>query len=434
MKLLPALLATITPLIATAEITIEQQTFGSGFAFEKIASPATNDLGATAKWQILKGKPDRNGGRLAALNDGKVPSGDDEPRGNFFFAAGSDGGLIHVDLGKLETLERITTYSRHFKNRGPQVYDLYGSPSDKPADSEIDLTSDTWIKIASVDTRDPRRGMGGRHAASISGEIGRFRQLVFDIKPTEKKTPFGLTFFSEIDIVKAEGPELDFVPSGPLPKIIRFATDDKKYTFIVDASDAPQYVEWVKKDLSPVITEWYPRLVAMLPGKDYQAPTTVTLTFKNDVQKGIPAYATGSRITMNAPWFENQLTREAKGCVIHELVHVVQNYWLAPRLNPDPKRTPSWITEGIADYIRWFLYEPESKGALYSPSQIQRMKHDGSYRTSANFINWVVTTHSKDIVGLINTAARNGRYDPSLWKKHTGLTEQELAAGWKAQR
>lgn len=61
------------------------------------------------------------------------------------------------------------------------------------------------------------------------------------------------------------------------------------------------------------------------------------------------------------------------------------------------------------------------------------MEHDASYRISANFINWVSTNHKENIASLINEAARNGRYQETLWKTHTGLTLQELAAGWKSR-
>jgi hypothetical protein len=421
-------------LFAEIKTTTEQQVFGSGFAFENIPAPATNDFGTKAKWQIISGKTDQNGGGIAALHDGKVPSGDDEPRKNFFFTAGSDGGLVHVDLKKAVDLKRITTYSRHFQNRGPQVYDLYASRSAKPPRNAADLKTKDWIKLASIDTRNANRSMGGRHAACLTGKIGRFHQLVFDLKPTEKKTPFGLTFFSEIDIVEVNGPALNYLPVGNPPKIIRFATKDKKYSFIVDTTEAPQYEKWIKDDLSPVVLEWYPKIVDLLPSKGYEAPTKVTLQFKNNVPDGIPAYATGSFVTMNAPWFKNELKKEAKGCVVHELVHVVQNYWLAPRLNPNPRQTPSWVTEGLADYIRWFLYEPESKGAHYSPAQIRQMKHDASYRISANFIDWVSRNHQKEIATLINNDARHGRYEENLWEKHTGSSIDELARAWKAQQ
>lgn len=426
------LLAAI-PALADLTVTTEQLTFGSGFAFEKIPGPAVNDFAPQATWSTLRGRPDRDSAPLDSLHDGKVPAGDDDPRANFFFTAGSDGGRILVDLGGLTELERITTYSRHFKSRGPQVYTLFGTASDQAPNADTDLTTQGWQKMADVDTRQPDSPMGGRHAANLTGDFGKLRQLVFEIKPTEKETPFGLTFFSEIDLVKRNGPKLEWIPTGPKPKVIRFTTETKDYSFIVDASEAPQYAGWVETQLKPVVLEWYPKIVTMLPSPHYKAPSQITLTFRNDVQPGTPAYATGSRIVMSAPWFKNQLNREAKGCVVHELVHVVQNYWLASRVNPDPKRTPTWVTEGIADYIRWFLYEPESKGAHYPPERIKQMKHDASYRISANFIDWVSRNHNQELVRLINEAARQGRYHDSLWKKHTGQSLEELAKGWKSQ-
>ena len=147
---------------------------------------------------------------------------------------------------------------------------------------------------------------------------------------------------------------------------------------------------------------------------------------------GVPASASGSRVNLNAPWFERQLEGEAKGCVIHELVHVVQNYWRARLVNRNAKPTPSWLTEGIADYVRWFLYEPESRGAQLSPERLAQAKHDASYRTTANFIDWVAREHDKDIARKLNAAAREGRYEPALWEELTGKSEGELADAWRA--
>lgn len=436
LSLLLPTLATLSPLSAEVIVVPEVLTLGNGFSFEKQAAPATNDLGTTAKWSVLSGKQDRNSAPVSAFHDGKLPKGDDEPRANFFFAAGTDGGRILVDLGKEEKIDRISSYSRHFNSRGPQVYTLYGSVSDQAPKADDDLLKAGWVEITKVDTRNPKEKPGGRHGVSIMGKdgpLGSYRQLIFDVRPTEKKTQFGLTFFSEIDIVKTDGPKLTSVSVKNPSKIIRFATEDKKFNFIIDATEAPQYADWTEKELKPVILEWYPKLVALLPGKDYTAPTTVTFEYRNDVRPGIPAYALGSKVTLNAPWFKNQLKREAKGCVVHELVHVVQNYWIARRVNRRAQRTPSWITEGVADYIRWFLYEPESKGAIYSPERLKKMKHDASYRITGNFMDWVSRNHNKDIVKLINDEARNGRYSDALWKEYTGKPLNELAEDWKSQ-
>ena len=77
----------------------------------------------------------------------------------------------------------------------------------------------------------------------------------------------------------------------------------------------------------------------------------------------------GTRVTCAAEWFRRNLEGEAKGAVVHELVHVVQQYGRARRNNPDATRPPGWLVEGIPDYIRWFLYEPQSRGAEITAAQ-----------------------------------------------------------------
>lgn len=90
-----------------------------------------------------------------------------------------------------------------------------------------------------------------------------------------------------------------------------------------------------------------------------------------------------------------------------------------------------WLVEGIADYIRWFLYEPETRGAEITGRSIARARYDASYRVSGNFLDWVTKTYDKQIVAKLNAAAREGRYSKDLWKEHTGHTVQELGAEWK---
>ncbi len=199
----------------------------------------------------------------------------------------------------------------------------------------------------------------------------------------------------------------------------------------MDSTVAPDLAPWVEKELMPVVEEWYPKLVAMLPSDGYTAPTTVRMEFRDDMG-GTPAYATGNKLSMSAPWFRNQLEREAKGCVIHELVHIVQNYWIANRTTPQPARTPGWVTEGIPDYIRWFLYEPQSGGANITERNFSGSNYDSSYRVSANFLDWVVRTHDKDFIQKLNAAAREGRYSEKVWTDATGKTAAELGSDWKA--
>lgn len=216
----------------------------------------------------------------------------------------------------------------------------------------------------------------------------------------------------------------------PTPVLKSFVADQGRYQFSIDATDAPDLMAWADRELRPVVQAWYPKLVAMLPSDGFVARTNVTLRFRLDMG-GTPASAGGGRINMNAPWFRKELNREARGSVVHEMVHVVQDYGGARRRNPDATRTPGWLVEGIPDYIRWFLYEPETKGAEITARNFARARHDASYRVTGNFLNWVTLNHNKEIVQKLNAAAREGRYSEDLWKQFTGRTLTELGDAWR---
>ncbi len=192
-----------------------------------------------------------------------------------------------------------------------------------------------------------------------------------------------------------------------------------KYTINTDA--VPGLKSWADKELMALLETWHPKLIALLPDPEQRGYKEVSLIFRDGMK--VPAYASGNVISLNAAWFPANLNAEAKGCVVHELVHVVQNYQTEPR-------PPLWISEGIADYVRWFLYEPEKRGAEIRDPALA--KHDASYRISANFIDWVVRNKDRDLLRKLNTACRDGKYSDDLWKTWTGSTLAELSAAWKA--
>ena len=97
------------------------------FTFTNVPLPSKSDAVTAAKFSIVSGEADANGGGLEKLHDGKVPTEADEPAENFFFAAGTGGGRIQVDLGRARELKQVNTYSWHPTTRGPQVYKLYAS-------------------------------------------------------------------------------------------------------------------------------------------------------------------------------------------------------------------------------------------------------------------------------------------------------------------
>ena len=341
---------------------------------------------------------------------------------------------MRIDLGTAQELKEVITWSRHGDVRAPQSYQLYAAAgteagfSLEPAEN-ADPAASGWKLLETVDTRKAHGTEGGAYAVTVPVDSASAYRYLLLVVSRVGENRFAQTFFNEVDVIAKSGPPLEYAPA-PVRVLKTFPSADGRYQYTVDATEAPALMPWVEEKLMPVVQEWYPRTVDLLASKDYTAPAAVLLEFKNDM-KGVPAYAMGATISLNAPWFEREKEREARGCVVHEMVHVVQNYWRARITNPRPTRSPGWVVEGIPDYIRWFLYEPESKGAGISAAAWPKAKYNDSYRVSANFIDWVLQTHGKEVLGKLNAACREGRYDDALWKEATGLTLEQLGEEWR---
>lgn len=433
-------LASVLPVEAQTRLNISRQDRNAPnqFHFSSVPVPSRRDAAGPAKFTLVDGTRDENGGRLDQLHDGLLPRGEDEPSANFFFAQGRDGGRIQIDLGTNTIISQINTYSWHGGSRGPQVYVLYASPGTAAgfkAEPKRGTDPQTcgWQQLAKVDTRPSDGQIGGPHGVSVTdhaGNLGRFRFLLFDISRTEDHDPFGNTFFSEIDVVDPAVPPLPIVTGTPQTVARQFTAAGGKYQFTLNATLAPDLMEWAETELRPVVQEWYPKLVELLPSEGFKPATNVTLRFRDDMG-GVPASAGGGFINLNAGWFRKELKREARGSVVHEMVHVVQNYRGGRRNNPNAGRLPDWLIEGIPDYIRWYLYEPQSKGAEITPRNLARAKYDASYRVTGNFLNWVGEKYDSNIVARLNAAGRAGNYREQVWKDSTGKSVQELGDEWK---
>ena len=410
------------------------------FEFPDVPAPQANDAASGLKFEVATGDRDSFGGGLAKLTDGKLPSEADEPGENFFFAAGSYGGRLLLDLGKVISVKQINTYSWHPTGRGPQVYTVYGAEGSganfdaKPKQSNLEQRG--WTRIARVNTISRFGHNGGQYGVSISGAdeiVGKFRYLLFDCATTEDDDAFGNTFYSEIDVVDANAtaaPE-PIVNSNLVSRT--FESGGGKYRITIDPAEAPDLKGWAFETLAPVVQEWYPKLIAALPSEGFVPPPHVRIQIEPQLRNGTPAWTVGSRIDLNAEWFRKNLKGEAVGAVIHEMVHVVQRqYWRARRA-PDAVAVPGWLVEGIPDYIRFFKFEPESHGAddiWLKRQRFSSLRYDKSYRVSANFLKWVSEKYDPEIVVKLNAAGRLGQYKPDLWKAATQKTVEELGAEW----
>jgi len=197
--------------LAQVTVTIDHNPAGTGkFSFNRVPSPLKDDAAAQAKWLLLVGELDPNAAGFAALNDGVLPTNQDQPRANFFSSAGSTGARFRLDLGKLVDIARVNSYSWHPNSRGPQVYLLYASDgADAKFNAEpkgyVDPTTAGWVLLTVVDTRQKYGSMGGQYGVSVAaadGILGKYRYLLFDTVATETEDEWGNTFYSEIDVIE----------------------------------------------------------------------------------------------------------------------------------------------------------------------------------------------------------------------------------------
>jgi hypothetical protein len=98
------------------------------------------------------------------------------------------------------------------------------------------------------------------------------------------------------------------------------------------------------------------------------------------------------------------------------------------------RQDTGWLTEGIPDYIRWFLYQPEAHGAdlVYFKGKADP-KYNAQYRPSAYFLNYVTLKYDPHIVTKLNDVCRQGKYYEAIWFDNTGKTLQELNTEWLDQ-
>ncbi|RYD36340.1 MAG: hypothetical protein EOP86_06245 [Verrucomicrobiaceae bacterium] len=432
---LPIWCALVSAACADATVSTGYSRSDDSFKFESVPAPAIDDAAAGAEFKIIGGSADPNAGKgLEALHDGKIPGNDDDPAGNFFFSRDTGKGRLLIDLGKVIDVKSVATYSWHQGGRAAQRYTLYSSEGTAPdfkADpgEGADPEKSGWRLAGKVDTS----GKGpGQHGAEISGgkdgTLGKSRYLLLETQPNEDPSGFGQTFWSEIDVIDAAAPEVKRVS---VEKILdTFQTDDGKYKFVVDSTKSPDLRGWFEQKVVPEVKIWYPKIVDMLAVPGFPSPTSFSLRLQEGTiipgNRGIPAYASGGNIVVSSEFLRSQQKGEAVGCVIHEIVHIAQTSDWGNRSRR--RGVPSWVVEGVADYIRWFLFEPESNGAVIRNPD--RAKYNASYRVTANFFDWVVRNHVKDLPQRLNATFSTG-YKDELWKEWTGKTVQELEADWK---
>jgi hypothetical protein len=187
-------------------------------------------------------------------------------------------------------------------------------------------------------------------------------------------------------------------------------------TFVIDTTDiaeSPDSIRWAEESKT-LCEQWYPIIHRFLATEDWTPPKEIKLVFKKELK--VPAYASGSTITISADWAQKH--PDDFGCVIHELTHVIQQY-------PNQRGKPGWLVEGIADYIRFWKYEPEVPRPRVDK---EKASYRDSYRTTAAFLAWITWKYDKRIVRKLDKALREGTYSDAIFGDVTG---RSLDALWE---
>ncbi|WP_165251033.1 basic secretory protein-like protein [Paludisphaera soli] len=286
-------------------------------------------------------------------------------------------------------------------------------------DHAVALTFDAPVQVGSVEVRTGDDGGAGRlDVGSLEGSAdGKAFEKLADFREGAAKAEPGrkLKAVRVVPGKDAKGPLVvrEFLVDSE-PEVRRFAYPVE---IVVDELDAPGMRGWAEK-AARECERFYDRINEALKSDGYRPARVIRMSLKNDID--VPAYAGGGRITGSVKWFKDH--PDDVGAMIHETAHIVQRY--RGRRNPNP----GWLVEGVADYVRFVLYEPENIGGL-NP---ERAKYDDSYRVTARFLDYVVKKYDPDFVLKVNRAMREGTYSDDLFKQATGKPKEELGAEWKA--
>jgi len=174
---------------------------------------------------------------------------------------------------------------------------------------------------------------------------------------------------------------------------------------IIDTSDAPGLVNFGQVVKSTLV-EWFDRVGDILESPTYTPPSQINVYFDPNYD-GV-AYASGNNIVGSVDYY---LTHQDDiGSMVHEMAHVIQSY-RSCYTNDD-----WYITEGIADWVRFFHYEPASNRP---PKPGSDNHYSQGYRVTAYFLDWVNARYNP-MIYWINKDCREGTYNHQIFDRLTG--------------
>src|SRR6266540_1178664 len=199
------------------------------------------------------------------------------------------------------------------------------------------------------------------------------------------------------------------IEADPPVEIFRYPVE-----IVVDVTDAPEMKEWADK-VARICERAYPMINEELKSQGFKPRNLINMRLRNDY-RGVAATG-GGRITGSVKFFKTH--PDDVGAMVHETTHVVQAY--------RGRGNPGWLVEGVADYVRFFRYEP---GNL-RPLSRDRARYNGSYKVTAAFLAYLTEKYDREIVRKLNKLMRDGQYQEEAFKELTGKPLQDLGEEWR---
>jgi hypothetical protein len=183
----------------------------------------------------------------------------------------------------------------------------------------------------------------------------------------------------------------------------------------VDANQSPDLYDVAAK-IADVCKSAYPQIVQKLSPALSASPHPLTFT-SSGFSNGAVAYTTfaSGSIIISIPYLHSQ--PNDMGLVVHELTHVVQGYANVT--------VPSWIVEGMADYMRFDLGYSTSWSYQHCDA---KSRYTSGYNCAAAFLKYIQINYMSYLIKDLHNTIRAGKYTSVFFSGNTGKTLDQLYA------
>lgn len=201
--------------------------------------------------------------------------------------------------------------------------------------------------------------------------------------------------------------------NGTTESEVKADTIKKKGYQLVFVTKDPNLDPVVKQNLIDTYFKVYPTLVSL-----YNKNATKNVVFTVDTAYKAVAEAGGGKVLFSAGYLQKHPTDI--DVVTHETMHLVQAY-------PNGAG-PGWLTEGIADYVR-YVHGVDNIGSKWTLPEFNPVQsYTNAYRVTARFFVWIEQKVKKGTIMALDAELRTHTYTDKSWVEKTGKTVDELWA------